>query len=283
MALFRMAAGCDNYCVVGNPIGHSKSPLIHRAFAGQTGQRIAYEAVLVPVDGFAAALAEFRSLGGKGLNVTVPFKEEAWTAAQVRSARAESAQAANTLWFDAAGRVCADNTDGVGLLRDLESNHGVQLRGRRILLLGAGGAARGVVGPLLESGPDRVVIANRTPDRALTLAARFAAQGEVEGIDLPSLAGRHFDIIINATAAGLHGDVPTLPDDLLEAGGVCYDMVYSDRPTPFACWGLVHGAAVSVDGLGMLVEQAAESFYLWRGLRPQCGPVIAELRRLAAK
>ena len=274
-----MVEGCDNYCVVGNPVGHSKSPLIHRAFARQTGQRIAYDAVLVPVDGFGRALAEFRALGGKGLNVTVPFKEEAWCASEVRSPRAERAEAANTLWFDPEERVYADNTDGVGLIRDLEGNYGIRLRKRRILLLGAGGAAKGVVGPLLEADPMQLVIANRSASKAIELAARFVAQGEVEGGGFPSLDGRRFDVIINATAAGLQNEVPALPEDVLEMGGVCYDMVYGDRPTPFVGWGLAHGAAVSTDGLGMLVEQAAESFYLWRGVRPNSAPVIAELRR----
>ncbi len=271
-------SGPDRYAVMGNPIAHSKSPRIHTLFAGQTGQSIRYDAILVEKGKFAAAVEAFQNRGGKGLNVTVPFKEEAWALIERRTPRAELAGAVNTILFHEDGGRSADNTDGVGLSRDLTDNHGVTITGRRLLILGAGGAARGVVGPLLEQCPQELVVANRTVARAEALAERFAPLGKVEPCGFEALAGRRFDLVINATAASLEGALPPLPDDLLAEGAVCYDMMYGREETIFQRWAREHGAARALDGLGMLVEQAAEAFYLWRGVRPDTAPVIAALR-----
>jgi shikimate dehydrogenase len=268
----------DRYAVIGNPIAHSKSPLIHAAFARETGQDMEYGRILGDTDDFAGDVRRFFGSGGLGLNVTVPFKERAWALADERSPGAESAGAVNTLIALADGRLHGDNTDGVGLVRDLAQNHGFDFAGKRVLLLGAGGAARGVLLPLLETGLAEIVIANRTASKALGLAADGAVLGPVTGCGLDGLEGRRFDLIINATSAGLGGGVPTIPDDCLVPGGWTYDMLYADAPTPFRRWGMEHGAACALDGLGMLVEQAAESFYLWRAVRPSTAPVIALLR-----
>lgn len=268
----------DKYAVIGNPIEHSKSPLIHVEFARQTGQEMAYGRILGNPRDFSGDVRRFVADGGRGLNVTVPFKEDAWKLADERSPRAESAGAVNTLILHMDGRLRGDNTDGVGLVHDLTENHGFELKGKRVLLLGAGGASRGVLRPLLETGPGELVIANRTAAKALDLAAAGASLGPVRGCGLDALPGQSFDLIVNGTSAGLGGAVPAIPDDCLAPGGWTYDMLYGDAPTPFRCWGAEHGAARSLDGLGMLVEQAAESFYLWRGVRPQTAPVIALLR-----
>lgn len=271
-------ATADRYAVMGNPIGHSKSPLIHTLFAAQTGQSLSYEAILVEPDGFDAAVTAFHATGGKGLNVTVPFKQDAWRLAQVRTPRAERAGAVNTLWWDAQGRLHGDTTDGVGLVRDLQNNQGAILTGKRILLVGAGGAARGVLEPLLQARPERLVIANRTPDKAVALAEAFGDLGAVSGCGFDALEAEPFDLVINATAAGLSGEVPPLPASVFAAGAWAYDMMYGREPTAFVKWALARGADQACDGLGMLVEQAAEAFWIWRGVRPKTGPVIAELR-----
>lgn len=267
----------DRYAVMGNPIAHSKSPYIHTRFAEQTGQAVAYEALLVEAGDFPAAVERFRAAGGKGLNVTVPFKQEAWGLAASRSPRAERAGAVNTLKFTPQG-VFGDNTDGVGLVRDLHVNHGVTLAGRRLLLLGAGGAVRGVLEPLLAQQPAQLFIANRTAAKASELATTFADLGPVQGGGFAELAGQDFDVVINGTAASLQGELPPLPPDLLAPGATCYDMMYGAEPTPFMRWASAEGAAIVLDGLGMLVEQAAEAFLIWRGVRPQTAPVIASLR-----
>ncbi len=268
----------DRYVVIGNPIEHSKSPQIHAAFARQTGQEMEYGRILGEADGFERQVREFLAAGGKGLNVTVPFKEAAWHLAGERSGRAEVAGAVNTLIVLADGRLRGDNTDGVGLVRDLTVNQGLDLKGCRVLLLGAGGASRGVVRPLLEAGPNQLLIANRTAEKALALAAALSGFGAVFGCGLDRLAGRQFDLIINGTAAGLRGEVPGIPEHLLAPGGWSYDMMYGSEPTAFVRWGEAHGAARALDGLGMLVEQAAEAFYLWRGIRPETRGVIEALR-----
>lgn len=268
----------DQYAVIGNPIEHSKSPLIHAAFAEQTGQALAYGRLLGEKAGFADQVRTFLAGAGRGLNVTVPFKEDAWRLADERSPRAESAGAANTLILLDDGRIRADNTDGVGLVRDISVNHGVDLKDKKVLLIGAGGASRGVVRPLLETGLESLLIANRTASKAIDLAAELADLGPVGGCGLDELAGRRFDVVINGTAAGLKGEVPPIPDDCLTSGGVTYDMMYGDKPTAFVLWGRTHGAGAALDGLGMLVEQAAESFFLWRGVRPDTAAVIALLR-----
>ena len=271
----------DRYGVMGHPIAHSKSPRIHTAFARQTGQDIEYRAIEVQPGSFARAVAAFRAQGGRGLNVTLPFKEEAFTLALDRSERADRAHAANTLGFAEDGRIWGDNTDGVGLVRDLTCNLGLPLAGRRLLLLGAGGAARGVVGPLLAEGLAGLVIANRTVARGEALARDFQDAGPVSACGFEALAGRRFDLLINATSASLQGEVPPIPEDVLAPGAWCYDMMYADGPTAFVRWGRTHRAAGTSDGLGMLVEQAAESFFLWRGIRPDTAPVIAGLRKKA--
>jgi len=271
-------ANPDRYAVMGNPIAHSKSPQIHSLFAAQTGQALEYHAILVEPGRFAAAVDAFKTTGGKGLNVTVPFKQDAWVYADTLSARAERASAVNTLRFEAGGECFGDNTDGVGLVRDLTVNHGATLAGSHVLLLGAGGAARGVLQPLLAAQPASLTIANRTPAKAAELALQFGDLGRLMGCGLADLGAERFDLIINATAAGLAAAVPPLPEAILAAGGWCYDLMYGDEPTPFLRWGLEHGAARTLDGLGMLVEQAAESFYCWRGVRPETQPVITALR-----
>lgn len=264
----------DRYAVFGHPIGHSQSPRIHALFAEQTGQSIRYAAEDVPAEHFQEALRHFVEGGGKGLNCTVPLKELAWRAADRTSERAERAKAVNTLKVDDKGGLFGDNTDGLGLLRDLTVNLGLTVQGRDVLLLGAGGASRGILQPLLAEKPSRLVIANRTVGKADDLAGEFADLGAVEARGFDRLAGEAFDLILNATAASLSGAVPPLPPGILRPGGACYDLAYGKQPTAFVRWGEGVGAAISVDGLGMLVEQAAEAFFIWRGLRPQTRPVI---------
>jgi shikimate dehydrogenase len=268
----------DRYAVIGNPIAHSKSPQIHTAFARQTGEALEYDRILAQAERFSQTVEDFFAAGGRGLNVTVPFKEAAWRLADECSPRAELAQAVNTLIPLSDGRLRGDNTDGAGLVRDLAKNQGFDFVGRRVLLLGAGGAARGVLRPLLDTGLAELTIANRTADKARELAAATGQAAVVRGCGLPDLAGGSFDLIVNATSAGLTGEVAPIPDTCLARHGWVYDMVYGDSPTPFCRWGLERGAARALDGLGMLVEQAAESFRLWRGVRPDTAPVIAKLR-----
>ncbi len=269
------------YAVVGNPIAHSKSPEIHAAFARQTGQDIGYSQLLAPLDGFRATVDSFRAEGGKGVNVTVPFKLEAFDIAHRVSQRAKDAQAANFLMFEE-DRILADNTDGAGLVRDLVNNLGYHPKEKRILLLGAGGAAQGVLAALLEQEPGILTIANRTVEKALRLAETFrrhpaAGSSVLCGLGFGDLAGHHFDLIINATSSSLHGQLPPLPAQAFAPGALAYDMMYGKGRTPFLALAEACGAKTA-DGLGMLVEQAAESFLLWRGVRPQTAPVIARLR-----
>ena len=275
---FALKPGVDNYCVMGNPIAHSKSPQIHTAFAEQTGQQIHYQVILVDQDEFDSALDAFQKQGGKGLNITVPFKEDACKAAESLTARAERACAVNTLWFDKGGKRCGDTTDGIGLVRDLTVNHNISLAGKELLILGAGGAVRGILDPLFDQNPARIVIANRTISRAEELAASFSDRGELIAVDYDYLKGQRFDLIINGTSASLQGTIPPLPDDVLRTGACCYDMMYASMDTPFVTWAKKHNATHALDGTGMLVEQAAESFYIWRGVRPETGPVIEMLR-----
>jgi len=272
----------DKYVIIGNPIAHSKSPFIHAEFARQTRHAMTYGRILGDPDDFVGDVHRFFAAGGQGMNVTLPFKAQAWELVDERSPRAERVGAVNTLIPLPDGRLGGDNTDGIGLVRDLSENHGFDLGGKRILLLGAGGASRGVLPSLLETGLDALVIANRTAAKALDLAAITAAD-RVSGCGLEGLSGRRFDLIINATSAGLDGGVPAIPHDCLAVGGWTYDMFYGDAPTPFLRWGRERGAACALDGLGMLVEQAAESFFLWREVRPSTPPVIARLRGNAIK
>jgi shikimate dehydrogenase len=267
----------DRYAVFGNPISHSKSPRIHALFAAQTQQAMSYEALLAPLDGFVSAVRSFVAVGGKGANVTVPFKEEAFRLATELSPRAKAAGAVNTLSF-ADGAIRGDNTDGAGLVRDLQTNLGCDIAGRRVLLLGAGGAARGVILPLLQAQPAGLVIANRTEEKAFRLALEFAPHvaSLPEACGFAQLAGREFDLVINATSAGLTDSELPLPPRLFAPRALAYDMVYG-RETPFMQQARAAGARVA-DGLGMLVEQAAEAFCVWRGLRPATAPVMATLR-----
>ena len=262
----------DRYAVIGNPVAHSKSPWIHAQFARQTGQPIEYGAILAPIDGFAQAAAAFHAAGGRGANVTLPFKQDAFRFAARSSERARAAQAVNTLVLDG-DLPFGDNTDGAGLIGDLQRNLGFELAGKRVLLVGAGGAAQGVAGPLLEAAPSRLAIANRTAHRALALAQRFPP---ARGGGYAELAGQRFDLVINATSAGLRDELPALPKTIFAKGALAYDLVYG-RDTPFLRLAREAGAAVS-DGLGMLVEQAAESFFVWRGIRPDTAGIIAEMR-----
>jgi len=267
----------DNYCVVGNPVAHSKSPQIQAAFSKQTQQNIFYQAIQVDDGKFKAALKEFQAQGGKGLNITVPFKGEAWEISENRSNRAERALAVNTISFDDAGNIIGDNTDGVGLILDLTINHDISIKDKDILILGAGGAVRGILGPLFDEQPNKVVIANRTVSRAEELTDIFSDRGDISACGFDKLAGSNFDIIINGTSASLQGEVPPLPENLLNDNVCCYDMMYSMSDTPFVSWAKAHGATKAFDGLGMLVEQAAESFFIWRGVRPDTVPVIKML------
>ncbi len=265
------------YAVVGNPIGHSLSPVIHGHFSRQTGENISYDRIEAPLEGFAATVQAFFAQGGRGLNVTVPFKQAAWELVEQRSSRAESAGAVNTLWCDDEGRLCGDNTDGIGLVRDLQRN-GVALDARRILILGAGGAVRGIMEPLIEAGPLEIVIANRTLEKAETLANTFGGRVAVKAMAFGDVVDG-FDLIINGTSASLQGDLPPLADTLVTPETACYDMMYGSGTTVFNQWAQSRGAACTLDGLGMLVEQAAESFRIWRGVLPETEPVIGALRQ----
>ncbi|MNJ47912.1 shikimate dehydrogenase [Pseudomonas alkylphenolica] len=272
----------DQYVVFGNPIGHSKSPLIHRLFADQTGQQLEYSTLLAPLDDFSMCAQGFFKQG-LGANVTVPFKEEAYRLVDSLTPRAQRAGAVNTLSKLADGTLQGDNTDGAGLVRDLTVNAGVQLAGKRILLLGAGGAVRGVLEPLLAHNPASLVIANRTVEKAEQLAREFADLGPVAASGFSWLQ-EPVDLIINATSASLAGELPPISASLIEPGKtVCYDMMYGKEPTPFCRWASEHKAAKVLDGLGMLAEQAAEAFFIWRGVRPDTAPVLDELRRQLAR
>tara|TARA_R110002050_G_scaffold9504_1_gene33245 strand:- start:393558 stop:394382 length:825 start_codon:yes stop_codon:yes gene_type:complete len=269
----------DHYAVIGNPISHSKSPIIHTEFAKQTGQNLDYIAKEVPLDNLASGLQELQQNGFKGINITVPFKEQAWQLVSNKSGHAQRAGAINTIIFNDDGSLSGDNTDGIGLCRDLSINNQIELKGKRLLLLGAGGAARGVIEPLLKYHPASLFIANRTASKAINLSTLFADFGNVEGGGYDALSGS-FDVIINATAASLSGEVPPLPDAILTPNTVCYDMMYSNVDTAFIAWAKQRGVAKTIDGLGMLVEQAAEAFRLWRGIQPETETVITLIRQL---
>ncbi len=266
------------YAVMGNPVRHSKSPAIHSAFARQCAIDLEYSAIEVEPGSFESAVRAFREAGGRGLNVTVPFKLEAYRLADNHSVRAEQAGAVNTLRFEDDGLTYGDNTDGVGLLRDITANLGQPLVGQRILILGAGGAARGILDALLEQEPRELVIANRTVARAKDLEKLFRPFGDIRGCGFEDLRGKRFDVVINATAASLQGDVPAVSENVLETDALAYDLMYGDKPTPFMVWAQGRTTNTS-DGLGMLVEQAAESFFVWHGVRPDTQPVIEALRK----
>jgi len=275
----------DRYAVIGHPVEHSLSPEIHAEFARVTGQDIAYDRILAPLDGFGEAVRAFREEGGKGLNVTLPFKHEAWDLAATRSGFALAAGAVNTLLFRN-GATLGYNTDGIGLVRDLTRNLGVPVRGKRVLLMGAGGASYGVMEPLLREQPRALVVANRTLEKAVAMVSQFAKlqSNAPEGVmawPYEGLAGMQFDIVVNATSAGLSNTMPPVPEGVIGTGGLAYDMVYARR-TPFLDFAERRGARVS-DGLGMLVEQAAESFFIWRGVYPETRSAMSMLRKRMAR
>jgi len=267
----------DRYAVFGDPIHHSKSPRIHALFAAQTAQDIDYQAQCVPAVDFERSVAEFAAAGGRGLNCTVPLKELAWQmvsqAPHHLTERARLAKAVNTLALQADGSWLGDNTDGIGLVNDLRHN-GIVLQGKRLLILGAGGASRGVMLPLLDCQPASITIANRTIAKAEAMLADFASYGKLAASSFAQLSDCEFDVVLNATSASLNDQLPPLPDTLLADHACCYDLAYGNQPTAFVRWGQQHGAQQSLDGLGMLVEQAAEAFYLWRGVMPATSPVI---------
>jgi shikimate dehydrogenase len=266
------------FTVIGNPIEHSLSPQIHQYFSQQSNIKLEYTKTLGEPGGFNQAVQHFMARGGKGINVTVPFKLEAYALCDQPSERARLAGAVNTLWFDA-GEIHGDVTDGVGLVRDIELNHGVSIKGRRVLIIGAGGAVRGVLKPLLESGPRELCICNRTHGKALDLADLFVSHGPICAVEMKLLAGEVFDIVINGTAASLDNTLPAVPADVFHGVNFVYDMMYAHQPTIFMKWALNQGAKTVTDGLGMLVEQAAAGFEIWHGVKVQTAPVIASLRQ----
>lgn len=266
----------DKYAVVGNPVAHSLSPQIHAEFARQTAQDMSYEKLQAPLDAFEATARQFFAAGGKGLNITVPFKRKAWEMVNAHAGDALDAEAVNTIKAEGK-KLVGHNTDGIGLVTDLKRNLGVAISGRRVLIMGAGGAAQGVMLPLLREKPAALVIVNRTLERARQLALHFESDvTTVSAAAYGDLRGTAFDVVINATSAGLSGEMPPLPERIFASGALAYDMVYG-RDTPFLAFARKNGVR-AVDGLGMLVEQAAESFFIWRGVRPQTAPVIALLR-----
>lgn len=279
-----MTSAADLYCVMGNPVAHSRSPAIHARFAELTGQALTYERRLVPLDGFVQGVREFVAEGGRGCNITVPFKIEAPKLATHCSERVQLAGAANVLTFDADGSIHADNTDGLGLVADITRNAGVSLEGRDVLLLGAGGAAAGALGPLLRAGVRHITVANRTLARAQTLVQSHAALALLQNTELlaltPQALDANFDVIINATASSLAGGEVPVPAHVLRPGSLACDMMYGPAAQGFLDWARHHGATPR-DGLGMLVEQAAAAFLLWRGVRPPSAKVLAEMQKAA--
>jgi shikimate dehydrogenase len=274
----------DLYCLMGNPVEHSRSPWIHARFAELTGQALRYEKRLVPLGGLAQAVRDFRAEGGKGCNVTVPFKFDSPALATQLTPRARLAQASNTMRFEG-DSVLGDNTDGIGLVKDIQHNAGIDLRGRDVLLVGAGGAAAGVLGPLIETQPRRVVVANRTVDKAAALVARHASLAQLHRIELASCAlsgiNGAFDVAINATATSMSGAAVPVAASVLKPRALACDLMYGPAAAAFTTWAAGHGA-IARDGLGMLVEQAAEAFLVWRGIRPPSAQVLSELRAALA-
>lgn len=270
----------DRYALVGHPVGHSRSPLIHQLFARQTGEPVGYELIDAPVDELETAVRGFLAAGGKGMNVTVPHKEAAYALADELGDEAAAAHAVNTLSFSGR-RIRGDNTDGIGFLRDLTVNHEQHVAGCRVLILGAGGATRGILAPLLGEQPATLVVANRTPERAEQLAEIFAGHGTIATCSFDELESLDaFDLVVNATSAGLGGEQPPFPAALVSETTFCYDLAYSLKGTPFVEWATGHGAGRAVQGWGMLVEQAAESFRIWRGVAPDTTPILAQLSQL---
>ncbi len=269
----------ERYALVGHPVEHSRSPLIHSLFARQTGAHISYELIDAEPSSFETAVRGFGAAGGKGLNITVPHKEAAYALVDEISAPADAAGAVNTIKF-VDGMLYGENTDGVGLIRDLVANQHQTLAGRRMLVLGAGGAARGIIGPLLAAKPSELVVANRTKERADDLVAHFQSPPALRAVVFAELADLPpFDLLLNATSAGLKGEAPPFPGSLIGPQSFCYDLVYSVNDTPFVVWARANNAARAVQGWGMLIEQAAESFFIWRGVRPDTRPILKQLVR----
>jgi shikimate dehydrogenase len=267
----------DRYAVIGHPVSHSRSPFIHGRFAAQTHQAMTYTTIDASPEQFESTVRHFFAEGGKGLNVTVPHKEAAVQVVDELTPRASRAGAVNTLALRRGGRLLGDNTDGAGLARDLLNNHRITIAGRRVLLLGAGGAARGALAPLLGLRPSEMTIVNRNVLRARELVERFSDMGRLQAIGYHELGTDPYDVVINATAASLAGELPALPPGIVSSQSICYDMYYGRDETPFTRWALQRGCARAVMGLGMLVEQAAESFHLWRGLLPDTASVLSDL------
>jgi shikimate dehydrogenase len=278
-----MSTAVDQYGVVGHPVSHSLSPFIHGMFARETGQAMTYRLFDVRPGDLEVYVRDFFAQGGRGLNVTLPHKIAARELAHELTVRAAHAAAVNTLASAEDGSILGDNTDGVGLVRDLCDNLGIELAGRRVLIMGAGGATRGVLAPLLGPAPAVVVIANRTPERAAVLAAAFADLGVTQGVGFADVGDEPFDLVINATSASLSGDIPPLPPGAVDSHSVCYDLAYGRSATAFVDWARQRGCARALQGWGMLVEQAAESFELWRGVRPSTAPVLAALKARGAQ
>jgi shikimate dehydrogenase len=273
-----MSDSIDRYAVFGNPIKHSKSPQIHALFAEQSRQSLSYTAELAEPGQFDIAVKNFIANNGKGLNITVPFKEDAWRLADLHSERARRAGAVNTLKLEPDGSLYGDTTDGIGLVHDLIQNHHVQLKGKTILIIGAGGAVRGVLEAILQQQPAALLIANRTREKAIRLADDFSDLGNISGCGLDEIKDRSFDIVINGTSASLQGDLPAIPGTVFSSQACSYDMMYAAQATVFMQWSKDNGAARIFDGLGMLVEQAAEAFYIWRGVKPETTSVIKQIR-----
>jgi shikimate dehydrogenase len=268
----------SNYAVFGNPVKHSKSPQIHSLFAKQTGISLNYQAIEIPLERFNEYVDLFSSLGGKGLNITVPFKEEAFLMCDSLTHRAEISGSVNTICFDEKRNVLGDTTDGQGLINDLTINHSINLKDKSILILGAGGSVKAILEPLCKQKPTLISIANRTVSRAEKLAEKFSHLGSVEACSYSDLSNSSFDLIINGTSLSLKGELPAIPETVIKSDSNCYDLMYSDTETVFMTWAREHGAAKVLDGLGMLVEQAAESFFIWHGLKPETASVIKLLR-----
>ena len=270
----------DRYAIIGNPIVQAKSPALQTAFAQQCGQDMAYSAILGPLDGFVAAVRQFQRSGGKGMNITMPFKLEAFEMADELTPRGRAAGALNTFTFRADGTILGDNTDGFGIVRDITHNLDYSFAGKRVLVLGAGGAVRGALVPILEEKPGEIFIANRTASSAIELAQQFSEHANgilLAGGGFADIAGG-FDIVINGSASSMTGEVPPLPADVWNTGALAYDMAYRKEPTSFVLAAREAGVKLTADGLGMVVEQGAECFFLWRGIRPDTAPVIAALR-----
>jgi len=268
-----------NYAVFGNPVKHSKSPQIHTLFAEQIGIALKYQAIEVPTENFNEYVKLFSSLGGKGLNITVPFKEDACSVCTSLTQRAENSGSVNTIRIDEHKNIHGDTTDGQGLINDLTINYSINLKNKSILILRAGGSVKAILEPFCNQEPGSIIIANRTVSRAEQLAKKFSDQGNIEACSYAELSNRSFDLIINGTSLSLRGELPPIPGIVINNGACCYDLMYSDTDTIFMKWAAEQGASKVVDGLGMLVEQAAEAFLIWHGVKPDTAPVIQALKK----